>query len=122
MIDPSWRVCALHFTLRPPTLPYTLRLSMVKIDLSGISPAPTHMSSDIVSSVIDKTGVLLPFIVVTMILLACIYHDRLVFTRPNRPNMTVPDGALPLIGHTYTMVKQGAKGQFERMQMWTASE
>jgi hypothetical protein len=94
---------------------------MAKIDLSGIAPTQANMSSDIVSYIVDKTGVLLPFIVVTLIILACIYHDRLIFTRPNRPNMTVPDGALPLIGHTYTMVKQGAKGQFERMQMWTAS-
>jgi hypothetical protein len=95
--------------------------SMVKIDFSNMSAPQAGMTSDIVSSIIDKTGVLLPLIAFTWIILAFIYHDRLLFTKPNRPNMTVPAGALPLIGHTYTMVKAGAKGQFERMQMWTQS-
>jgi hypothetical protein len=71
---------------------------------------------DLIRMFLDKTGVLLPITFVTIIVLAFIYHDRLLFSKPHRPGLTVPPGGLPLIGHTYSIVKEGTKDQFERFQ------
>lgn len=86
---------------------------MVSIDLSA---APPTGITDVVRSALDKTGILLPLLVVGLVGLAVVYNDRLVFTKPHRPGLTVPSGGLPLIGHTYAIVKYGTKNQFERFQ------
>lgn len=96
---------------------------MVKIDIHAASQAQPEMTgSSLVYGILDKTGVLLPLFIISWLALAIKYHNRLIFTRPNRPNMVIPDGALPLIGHTYIFVKNGTAKQFERMQEWVMSK
>lgn len=100
---------------------------MVKIDLPNASQvragmAESSSSSSIVYALIEKTGVLIPLFIISWLVLAIKYYNRLIFTKPHRPNMMIPDGALPLIGHTYVFVKNGTTKQFERMREWVMSE
>jgi len=105
------------------SLPFYLPLyplTMAKLDMS-VSSQQLHLM-DMIYSILDKTGLVLPTLFFLTFALAFIYHDRLIFTKPNRPGMVAPPGAYPLIGHTYSIVKAGTKNQFERFQEMAMGE
>lgn len=87
---------------------------MVKLEFASDSTQSRLL--DAIYPIIERTGVILPLSIITLIILAFIYHDRLLFTKPYGPHMAKPPGALPLIGHSYTIVKNGTEQQFERFQ------
>jgi hypothetical protein len=93
---------------------------MTKLDMSINSQQAGLV--DFILSLLAKTGFLLPIATLTVVVLAFIYNDRLVFTKPHRPGMFVPPGGLPLIGHTYNIVKLGTKKQFERFHEMALGE
>ncbi|PWN50791.1 cytochrome P450 [Violaceomyces palustris] len=81
------------------------------------SPSPVEQTLEtvvwIASSVTSRLGVTPPLLLLSLLTLALIYNDRLVFTRPRRKELSRPKG-LPLIGNTIDIIRLGTVQQFER--------
>ncbi|KAK0541279.1 hypothetical protein OC835_000263 [Tilletia horrida] len=77
--------------------------------------------SDSIGSVLDRTGLILPVVIVTLLALGIVYHDRAVFTKPARPGLFRPPVALPLIGQTVHAARLGAERELDAMLEFTRS-
>ncbi|KAK0533914.1 hypothetical protein OC842_002823, partial [Tilletia horrida] len=65
----------------------------------------SSIAADAITNILDRTGIILPLSVFTLLALAIVYHDRVLFTKANRSNLYSPPGTWPLIGHTVTAIK-----------------
>jgi Cytochrome P450 len=109
-----------------------------------LTSAPTASTMvDKIASILESTGYVLPALLLTLIAIILVYPDRVPFTHPFLPNIPVmpgkrrehhslflsfdkprlnpslPIAALPLIGHTHHIVKNGSKNQFENFKALT---
>lgn len=83
----------------------------------GLASVKSSMAAtpwaDGLADTLEKTGLLLPLLIVTIAVLAVVYNDRTIFSPPNRKEIYQAPNALPLIGHTYFMFRQGIKDHLE---------
>ncbi|KAK0521227.1 hypothetical protein OC834_006743, partial [Tilletia horrida] len=68
---------------------------------------------DTVTNILDRTGIILPLSVFTLLALAIVYHDRALFTKPARSNLYSPPGTLPLIGQTLQAAKMAGNRELD---------
>lgn len=92
-------------------------------DFSYVAGSRTAVQGDVVprlvdgfQRLIDTTGIVFPSLVLGLVLLALIYHDRVIFTPGKRKEMFHPGGAWPLVGHTPLIVKRGIQNQLENFK------
>ncbi|PWN40330.1 cytochrome P450 [Ceraceosorus guamensis] len=73
---------------------------------------------EVIQSILNQTGYILPALVLFIIALAIKYPNRLPGTTDpkHRPGVYFPPGADPLIGHTRMIVGFGSEGQFENFK------
>ncbi|KAK0563646.1 hypothetical protein OC844_002094 [Tilletia horrida] len=72
---------------------------------------PARTGVEAIGAILERTGVVLPLVILPILLLAFLYPDRVVFTKPLRPGLAQPSGALPLIGHTLQGLRRLFVGQ-----------
>ncbi|KAE8227149.1 hypothetical protein CF319_g349 [Tilletia indica] len=70
-------------------------------------------SSSVLTDILERTGIILPFAGLFIVVLAFIYHDRTPFTKPKRAGLYWSDKTLPLLGHTVEMVQMGFQGELD---------
>ncbi|KDN52517.1 cytochrome P450 [Tilletiaria anomala UBC 951] len=75
--------------------------------------------NNILASVLERTGVALPSAILILAILALLYPDRVIGTAAPRPGIPRMPGALPLIGNTWVLIKNGTEEQFHRLQDFT---
>lgn len=69
--------------------------------------------SSLLSSITEHTGIVLPTILLYLVFLTIKYHDRVVFTKPNREGLFQPKG-YPLVGNTLGIIGR-TDNQLEKM-------
>ena len=64
---------------------------------------------DATNAVLERTGYILPLLILVLLSLSIKYHNRALFTKPPRKELYCPP-ATPLFGHTFEAVKQNERG------------
>jgi len=73
----------------------------------------TGQMTSILANLLDRTGILLPLAFFILVVLAFIYNDRAIFSKPHRPGLYSPSRAYPLIGHTLKALSMGTRRELD---------
>lgn len=119
--NPHWRlrlltltfVTVIHLDSHSVVMPHTYWSTTASAGSSGSTQYGAWLT-DVVQGITDRFGVLLPAMVLGVIVLACLYPNRLVFTHGPRPGIVDLPGGHPLLGHTIFILRDGVKNQFDR--------